>query len=84
MGGFEEGLKQGRVLGEGSILEASGSARRSGERSTNPKSSSRRDRNPASADAGPSQASLEAEAARATIRFAERENERVQSHGEGA
>ena len=74
--GFEEGLRQGRFLGDGSPGEASGSgrtrSRRSRERSTNPKSSSRRN---VTADLGPSQASLEAEAAIRSI--AERENERV-------
>ena len=78
--GFEEGLKQGRLMGEGgSTVEASGSgrtrSRRSRERSTNPKSSSRRNTNPVTAEVGPSQASLEAEAAIRSI--AERGNERV-------
>jgi hypothetical protein len=52
---------------KGSPAEASGSgrtrSRRSRERSTNPKGSSRRNANPVNADVGPSQASLEAEAA---------------------
>ena len=76
--GFEEGLRQGRLLDGGSTGEASGSggarSRRSRER-TNPKSSSRRNTNPVTAEVGPSQASLEAEAAIRSI--AERENERV-------
>jgi hypothetical protein len=72
--GFEEGLKQGRLLGEGATGEASGTrSRRSREQSTN--HSSRRNPNPVTADVGPSQASLEAEAAIRSI--AERENERV-------
>ena len=78
--GFEEGLKQGRLLEEGgSTGEPSRSGRprprRSRERSTNPKSSSRRNTNPVIAEVAPSQASLEAEAAIRSI--AERENERV-------
>jgi hypothetical protein len=72
--GFEEGLKQGRFLGEGSTGETSGSGGTRSRRSREPNHSSRR-ANPVTADVGPSQASLEAEAAIRAI--SERENERV-------
>ena len=73
--GFEEGLKQGRLLGERSTSEASGSGGTRFRRSREPNHSSRRNANPVTADVGPSQASLEAEAAIRAI--SERENERV-------